>query len=77
MLNIQRLKEELVRNNMKQRDLANRIGVNEVTVSRYCNGTRMPRRHILVKIASTFIQSTTPYIYFQYTASCKHSVFYP
>lgn len=52
MLNTQRLKEELVINNIKQRDLANRVGVTEVSMSRYCNGTRMPRRHILVKIAS-------------------------
>ena len=58
MLNTQRLKEELLRNRMKQRDLADRISVSEVSVSRYCNGTRTPRRPILVKMAMAL--NTTP-----------------
>ena len=58
MLNAQRLKEELVRNGMKQRDLADRVSVSEVSMSRYCSGTRTPRDPILVEIAR--VLNTTP-----------------
>lgn len=58
MLNTQRLKEELVRNGMKQRYLADRVGVSEVSMSRYCNGTRTPKGPILVEMAR--VLNTTP-----------------
>ena len=58
MLNTQRLKEELFRNGMKQRDLADRVSVSEVSMSRYCNGMRTPRGPILVKMARAL--NTTP-----------------
>ena len=57
-LNTDRLKLELFRSNMKQRDLADRVGVSEVSMSRYFNGTRMPKGHILVEICKTL--NTTP-----------------
>lgn len=57
-MNTQRLREELLRNGMKQRDLADMVSVTEASMSRYCNGTRTPRRPILVKMAIAL--NTTP-----------------
>ena len=57
-LNITRLREEMIRMGLKQRDLAEKVGVSDVSMSRYCNGHRMPRGHILVKIACALM--TTP-----------------
>ncbi len=57
-LNTRRLIDELSRNNMKQRDLADIIGVTEVSVSRYVNGKRTPRKNILIKMAEAL--QTTP-----------------
>jgi len=36
---------------LKQRDLADKIGVTEVSVSRYIRGTRIPNANILKKMA--------------------------
>lgn len=58
MLNTQRLKEELFRNGMKQRDLADKVSVSEVSMSRYFNGTRTPKGPILVEMAR--VLNTTP-----------------
>lgn len=58
MLNTQSLKEELLRNGMKQRDLADKVSVTEVSMSRYCNGMRTPRGPILVEMAR--VLNTTP-----------------
>ena len=60
-LNTGRLQHELVRNNMKQRDLANAVGVSEVSMSRYVNGTRMPKGDILVRIAEV-LRTTLEYL---------------
>lgn len=43
---------------MNQRTLAEKIGVTEVSVSRYINGERIPKAPILIKIAKEL--KTTP-----------------
>lgn len=46
-----RLKRELEDRGILQRDFAEQIGVTEVSMSRYCTGTRVPRFSIAVKIS--------------------------
>lgn len=57
-LNVQRLREEMDRRGMTQRDLAEKAGVTEVSISRYVHGERMPRYAILKSIARAL--GTTP-----------------
>ena len=45
-------------NNMKQNVVAEKIGVSEVTISRYISGKRTPRLDIIIKIANLFKVST-------------------
>ena len=45
-------------NNMKQNVVAEKIGVSEVTISRYISGKRTPRLDIIIKIANLFNVST-------------------
>lgn len=52
MLNTKRLQEELLRNDMQQVDLAEMVGVTQVSMSRYFTGQRTPKRPILVKMAT-------------------------
>lgn len=47
---MKRLKKALILRNKTQRALANEIGVTEVTISRYVNGTRYPDAEIIVRI---------------------------
>ena len=51
MLNISRLKEEMIRNNVNQTQLADKAGVTIVSMSRYVNGSRTPRAITLQKMA--------------------------
>lgn len=51
MLNITRLREEMIRNNMNQSQLAEKVGVTIVSMSRYVNGSRTPRAITLQKMA--------------------------
>jgi transcriptional regulator with XRE-family HTH domain len=51
---IKRLQELLDEKDMTQRELAEKIGVTEVTISRYINGERKPRIDIIGKIAEVF-----------------------
>lgn len=44
----------ITRNRMTQRDLANKIGATEVTVSRYCNGKRIPKATVLYQMSRVF-----------------------
>ena len=53
-----RLKQELVKSGMKQRDLAEKLGVTEVSVSRYMSGERQPKGSVLIKLAE--VLSVTP-----------------
>lgn len=52
---IQKLLED---NNISQRELAENVQVTEVTISRYVNGHREPKMHIIDKIAQVFDVST-------------------
>ena len=40
--------------NMSQVDLSNKIGISNVTISRYLSGDRIPRLDVITKIASAF-----------------------
>lgn len=51
MLIEQRIREEMIRSDLSQEQLAERVGVSAVSMSRYVNGTRNPKGNILVKIA--------------------------
>ena len=51
MLIEQRIREELIRSNLSQEQLAEKIGVSYVSMSRYVNGKRNPKGNILVKMA--------------------------
>lgn len=53
-----RIKEELIRAGLTQRQLADKIGKTEQSVSRYIHGERMPRGNTLVKICQAL--NTTP-----------------
>jgi len=53
-----RLRGLLRANGMKQKDLAAEIGVTEATVSRYLSGQRIPRAHLIIRMARSL--ATTP-----------------
>lgn len=46
------LNQELQKQNISQRELANRTGLTEVSIGRYCNGQRLPNVNTIVKIAN-------------------------
>lgn len=46
------LNQELQKQNISQRELANRTGLSEVSIGRYCNGQRLPNVNTIVKIAN-------------------------
>lgn len=46
-----RLKRAIVDSGLKQKELAKRIGVSEITISRYCAGTQVPAQDKLAAIA--------------------------
>lgn len=54
----QKIEEILESSNMTQKELANKAGVTEATISRYLSGARSPRGEILSKIASILGVST-------------------
>lgn len=62
MFNAKRFKKELYRLDMSQRELADRIGVTEQSVSRYIHGTRKPRKKTLVKMAEVFGKEPTYFL---------------
>lgn len=45
------IKDILVKNNVSQRELAKKIGITEASISRYVNGSRMPKVTTCIKIA--------------------------
>lgn len=53
-----RLNKLLSENNIRQRELAEKTGITEVSISRYANGERTPTVGNLVKIAKVFNVST-------------------
>lgn len=46
------LNQELQKQNITQRELANRTGLTEVSIGRYCNGQRSPNVNTITKIAN-------------------------
>ncbi len=56
-----RLQAEIFRRGITQRELAERVGTTETTMSRYCNGVRTPRYEILKRIAEE-LDSTPEYL---------------
>ena len=42
------------RENLKQKDLAKKIGVTEISMSRYIHGTRKPKYDVVLKICEVF-----------------------
>lgn len=46
------LNQELQKQNISQRELANRTGLTEVSIGRYCNGQRSPNVNTIIKIAN-------------------------
>ena len=58
---VKRLQQLLEKNDISQRELAKKVGVSEVTISRYMSGERNPRIEIARKIAEVF-GVTTDYL---------------
>ena len=56
-----RLQLLLDEKNMNQKELAKKVGVTEVTISRYMNGERKPRIEIVNKLAEV-LGTTTDYL---------------
>ncbi len=54
----QRLARLLKENNMNQKELADKIGTTEMTISRYVRDDRQPKADVLSKIASVLNTST-------------------
>lgn len=54
----QRINILLAEKNIKQKELANFLGITENTISYYCKGTRTPNAEQIIKIASFFNVST-------------------
>lgn len=50
MLDVKRLVNLIEENNINQREFAKRVGITEVTISRYVNGSRQPTSEILGKM---------------------------
>lgn len=62
IMNIGKRIEKILENsNMTQRDLANRIGVDESIVSRIIKGERIPKSDVLANIA-TALHTTSDYL---------------
>lgn len=59
------LNQELQKQNITQRELANRTGLTEVSIGRYCNGQRSPNVNTIVKIANELHVNT------DYLLGCK------
>ena len=57
-INQNRIREEMLRTGITQRQLADKIGKTEQSVSRYVHGARMPRGSVLIQICQAL--NTTP-----------------
>ena len=57
-LNPKKLRTELGKRGITQRELAKRMGISEITVSRYFSGDRFPNGHLLDLLAAEL--RTTP-----------------
>ena len=57
----ERIKELIIRENIKQRELAEDVGITESALSRYMNGTRVPQGETLCNLAIA-LHTTTDYL---------------
>jgi transcriptional regulator with XRE-family HTH domain len=57
----ERLQSLMRQRNMTQRQLAERINVTEASMSRYCNGERMPRLNTVANMA-TALHTTSDFL---------------
>lgn len=57
----ERIREELIRRNMTQKELADRISIEESRLSRFMNGSRKPSPDIIANIA-TVLKVTSDYL---------------
>lgn len=58
---VERLKELIKRENIKQKDLAEDVGITEAALSRYMKGDRIPHGETLCNLA-TALHTTTDYL---------------
>lgn len=58
---VERLKELIARENIKQKDLAEDVGITEAALSRYMKGDRTPHGETLCNLA-TALHTTTDYL---------------
>lgn len=58
MINTRKLKEEMFRNNIRGVDLARILNVSPITISRYVNGARSPKKMHLLALSRAL--HTTP-----------------
>lgn len=56
-----RIRQLLKKRDMREYELANAIGVRDVSVSRYVTGERMPKANIVARMADA-LNTTTDYI---------------
>lgn len=57
----ERISDQLKKHSLTQRELAERVGVTEVSMSRYINGERVPKGPIIANIA-TVLHTTSDYL---------------
>ena len=57
----ERISDQLKTHNLTQRELAEKVGVTEVSMSRYINGERVPKAPIIANIA-TVLHTTSDYL---------------
>ena len=70
-----RISELLEKNGMTQRELAEAVGVTEVSMSRYIKGDRVPKGPIIANIALA-LHTTTDYLLGQETEEDSELVYY-
>ena len=51
MFSVERLRYQLVKHRMTQKDLAEAVGVTPVTICRYCSSGRVPRSTVVARMA--------------------------
>ncbi len=71
----ERISELLEKNGMTQRELADLVGVTEVSMSRYIKGGRIPRGPIIANIALA-LHTTTDYLLGQEADEDSEIVYY-
>lgn len=57
----ERIKEMLEKQNMRQKELAERVGCTEAAISHYIKGDRVPRAIVITNIASA-LKTTAEYL---------------